>query len=81
MSAHTPGPWFPSQYLDNDEWGVLSQDNVIVVGLSSRITKADARLIAAAPRMYDFIQRIAGYTDIPWTAEQARDILRDVEDQ
>ncbi len=49
QDAATPGPWIASQYLDTDEWGILNKDNYIVVGLSSRITEANARLIAAAP--------------------------------
>jgi hypothetical protein len=53
---HAPGPWTASQYLDNEEWGVLSEDNAIIVGLSSRITKADAHLIAAAPELLDALK-------------------------
>lgn len=49
--SHTPGWWTASQYLDNGEWGVLNKDNLIVVGVSSRITKEDAHLIAAAPEL------------------------------
>jgi hypothetical protein len=47
--THTPGPWTASQYMDTPDWGVITDENRVVVGLSSRITADDARLIAAAP--------------------------------
>jgi len=57
MSSFTPGPWVASQYLDNGQWGILrdpKNDDIwdggeIVVGVSSRITEANAHLIACAP--------------------------------
>ena len=66
MSQHTPGPWVASQYMDTNEWGVLTSgkglddllNNQIVVGLSSRITKANARLIAAAPDLLDELKQL-----------------------
>jgi hypothetical protein len=54
--SHTTGPWTVSQYLDNGEWGVLNNDNVIVVGVASRITEDDARLIAAAPDLLNALK-------------------------
>src|SRR6478735_7587955 len=57
MSAkHTPGPWVASQYLDNGQWGIITHDNQIVVGLSSRISEADARFIAAAPDLLESLR-------------------------
>jgi hypothetical protein len=47
MSA--PTPWIASQYLDSADWGVIAQDDTIVIGISSRITKEHAHLFAAAP--------------------------------
>jgi hypothetical protein len=46
----TPGPWAESQYLDDGRWGVLGghSKDAIVVGLTSRLTEGDVRLIAAA---------------------------------
>lgn len=38
--------WFASDYLDNGQWGVLSESNEIIVGAASRITKERAEQIA-----------------------------------
>lgn len=40
--------WLASTYLDNGQWGILTEDNEIVVGLSSRLTESLARHIADA---------------------------------
>ena len=66
MSQPTPGPWIASQYLDTTDWGVLAAgkshddptNNVIVVGVSSRITKANARLIAKAPELAAILRKL-----------------------
>jgi hypothetical protein len=49
--THTRGPWTASQYLDTHEWGVITGNNEIVVGLDSRISAENATLIAAAPEI------------------------------
>jgi|GEM_PF-3966765 len=58
-TTHTPGSWKASQYMDTEQWGVITE-NEIIVGLSSRITKQDAHLIAAAPDMLQALQKIRG---------------------
>lgn len=40
--------WMPSQYMDTDEWGILNQDNEIMVGIASRLTKERAEFICRA---------------------------------
>lgn len=60
----TPGPWVASQYLDDGRWGILRDppaDDVwdggeIIVGVSSRLTSEDARLIAAAPDLLEALK-------------------------
>lgn len=37
--------WFASQYLDTDEWGIVDDENKIIVGIASRITLEIAREI------------------------------------
>ena len=50
MSAqHTPGPWLPSQILDDGRWGIVTAQNEIVVGATQALVIENARLIAAAP--------------------------------
>ena len=81
MTQHTPGRWIASQYMDTAEWGILSENNVIVVGLSSRISEANARLIAAAPEMYQFCREMSALSDPylkPW-ASVARALLARIE--
>jgi hypothetical protein len=56
--AHTRGPWTASQYLDTHEWGVITDNNEIVVGLDSRISAENASLIAAAPELLDALVRL-----------------------
>jgi hypothetical protein len=52
----TSEKWTASQYMDDDRWGVLSQQNEIIVRTTSELTKEDARLIAAAPEMLEAIK-------------------------
>lgn len=46
--AHSPLPWIPSQYADTYDWGILNQQNEIMVGISSRITRERAEFICRA---------------------------------
>ena len=39
--------WWASQYLDDDRWGVLSDDNWIIVGVREGKTEAECRKIVA----------------------------------
>ncbi len=67
----TKGPWVASQYLDNEEWGVITAPanssicseeggGEIIVGTASRITEANAKLIAAAPALYEALNTAIG---------------------
>jgi len=39
--------WCASQYLDDDRWGVLSDDGEIIVGLREGKTREECERIAA----------------------------------
>lgn len=54
--SHTPGPWRvdPTHSLCIES----NHGNIGLVNLA-RASKADARLIAAAPRMYELIAKLA----------------------
>lgn len=69
MSKHTPGPWM----ADNGEtygniWRIQSPigSNVKIVAemvCASAEAEANARLIAAAPEMYEALQMFLAYND------------------
>ncbi len=68
MSAHTPGPWLRDYGQNYAEIvcalsprGKVKTIARIASGVKSR--EADARLIAAAPTMYDYIKAQAGLGD------------------
>lgn len=60
-TKHTPGPWSYSRQsprvisLKRQHWEVGSLENMKGVAIAFR-GEANARLIAAAPTMYDYIQ-------------------------
>ena len=37
--------WYASAYLDGDEWGVISEDNIILVRISDGFTEEQCRKI------------------------------------
>ena len=67
MSAHTPGPWTydsessPTEF-EPERVRYVVDANTIVVAQSVQ-TLADARLIAAAPTMHDYIATRAADSD------------------
>ena len=62
MSKHTPGPWYPhyakaDHCLSSSVWGQEPGNQVAVIGGKSlEAMNANARLIAAAPVMYEALQ-------------------------
>ena len=74
MSAHTPGPWEIYRPESNHECPGIKADGVFIVVFGEELTleeesgvqgntvaeaKANARLIAAAPKMYSLLERLA----------------------
>ena len=61
-TKHTPGPWYPhyakaDHCLSSSVWGQEPGNQVAVIGGKSLETmNANARLIAAAPAMYEALQ-------------------------
>ena len=62
MNKHTPGPWYPhyakaDHCLSSAVWGQEPGNQVAVIGGKSlEAMNANARLIAAAPVMYEALQ-------------------------
>jgi len=62
MNKHTPGPWYPhyakaDHCLSSSVWGQEPGNQVAVIGGKSlEAMNANARLIAAAPVMYEALQ-------------------------
>lgn len=85
-ATHTPGPWEVVQerdYLNIQE----TKTNLIVAQFSS-VSDANARLIAAAPEMYEMLREVlveyeaeakAEGWDLPTTGEMIREVLAKVE--
>ena len=77
--THTPRPWRtePEPQLHND-WVVLDNDNTYIAYIPEVTTaeeRANARLIAASPTMYEYIKSRAREGD-----EDALDILEEIND-
>lgn len=47
MSTHTEGRLTASEILDDGRYGILSAENEIIVGVSSKLTEANARRLVA----------------------------------
>ncbi len=63
MEKFTPGPW-KTNFADNDPV-IVGIDNLIICDLrkfDNYMTLANARLIAAAPEMYEFVKFVAEHT-------------------
>ena len=58
----TPGPWHAKRYVGAswEEYYEVSTSDGLRIAISP--TEADARLIAAAPEMYDFIEYLTTET-------------------
>jgi hypothetical protein len=68
QAQHTPGPWTyeDATYSDWGEWAINTPlRRVALVNDGAGNAEANARLIAAAPRMYDFIAILANLVDFP----------------
>ena len=85
MSQHTPGPWScqSAVYSELGEWSV---DNpvrrVALVNDGAHNVEANARLIAAAPEMLEFVRMFADETETSKSLkamDQARALLAKVE--
>jgi hypothetical protein len=62
MSKHTPGPWTVEPWAEDGGFGIKSPHGLWfanVYPVPSHPAEANARLIAAAPEMYDFIRKVS----------------------
>lgn len=62
MSKHTPGPWYVIKVRVNGHRRIISEQGTPIAVVSDSLT-ADARLIAAAPEMYELLTKIRGHID------------------
>lgn len=69
MSQHTPGPWT----FDDDYYVVAGEENDIICELWSQDKDANARLIAAAPEMYEALKAIN--KAFPWNEQMTRPVF------
>ena len=82
MSAHTPGPWEYEKALHEQRWQI-SQIDGSALTVADVYSLANARLIAAAPRMLALIRELAdpryGREHLESSRRDARAILREIE--
>jgi hypothetical protein len=64
MSKHTPGPWYidPIKARANGNRRIMAEQCTPVAVVPEHLA-ADARLIAAAPEMYELLTKIRGHID------------------
>jgi hypothetical protein len=59
VSSHTPGPWaYRQSHSDTCDLEVLDSDGNVVAGEYGVREQANARLIAAAPELYEALSKI-----------------------
>jgi hypothetical protein len=62
LTQHTPGPWTFKAHKQNadvaDVFSGVPRGRFSEVGVAVNVNTADARLIAAAPEMYDLLRRM-----------------------
>lgn len=88
MSRFTPGPWEYQERSDDYTHIVRGPHERFVVQLSqdtSGVAEANARLIAAAPEMYEFVKFTLAYLEDRGEAggrldAWAKDILKEIDD-
>lgn len=51
-TGFTPGPWHKSQILDDGRWGIITDNNEIIIGCSQHLTKENAQLVATSTELY-----------------------------
>jgi hypothetical protein len=66
MSRFSPGPWHVEE--ENGSYGVFSNDALLAVALSDDVkdkdaTKANAHLMASAPRLLEVIKQLKEHLD------------------
>ena len=71
MSAHTPGPWLLWDYPDPQQ-AIMGGGGFVAQTVGGN-DEANARLIAAAPTMYSYIEQRASNGDI-----EAAEIMQSV---
>lgn len=53
---HCPTPWYRSQIFDDGRWGIITGDNLIILG-ACRITTADVTFICGAVNSFDEMKK------------------------
>jgi hypothetical protein len=92
MSKHTPGPWKVTSesynpLIECEDGYVIAQIKGVSLNVAGFDYEANARLIAAAPRMYELLAEArkifrAGKFDSPKGTEWAidvRDLIREID--
>lgn len=79
MADHTKGPITASQYLDDGRYGLLTQENEILVGVSAGLTEADAIRLASCWNACEGLTQ--DHFDGDWTAKGLSQYAKKLEGQ
>ena len=87
MSEHTPGPWrvgAGDTNPDNEDWAINANNWLsLAVGFNNDVSpsqgEANARLIAAAPRMYELLKVLVSSRAGHFERETARALLKELD--
>ena len=81
MSKYTPGKWeaqsHPTKYIEL--WKVVAPDMTVAIGI---MREHDARLMAAAPEMYDLLKvwvTVQAQPTLMYARERARELLASID--
>jgi hypothetical protein len=79
MADHTKGSITASQYLDDGRYGLLTQENEILVGVSAGLTEADAIRLASCWNACEGLTQ--DHFDGDWTAKGLSQYAKKLEGQ
>lgn len=82
MNKHTPGPWKVCPVFADLNIGIVAGSDQWLLNVTGKdivIAEANARLIAAAPEMYELLVEVKETTTDRYRYDKIRDLLTRIE--